>query len=95
MVTEKTIHCAVVRVPAETSRMPRQDPSRFRPSDLVPWADPYIASLVRKLQREVREERQGTPQRAADQALNVWDPWDWQGEEGQAVLERSGRNSLS
>lgn len=29
---------------------------RFRPSDLVPWSDPYIAGLVRKLQDEVRNE---------------------------------------
>ncbi|MCA9239358.1 MAG: hypothetical protein KDA37_04125 [Planctomycetales bacterium] len=38
--------------------MPQSEPSRFRPSDLVPWADPYIASLVRGLQRQVREERE-------------------------------------
>ena len=32
--------------------------SRFagRPSDLLPWADPYIARLVRNLQEEVRQE---------------------------------------
>lgn len=29
---------------------------RFRPSDLVPWADPYIAGLVRRLQSDVRKE---------------------------------------
>ena len=27
-----------------------------RPSDLLPWADPYIARLVRNLQEEVRQE---------------------------------------
>lgn len=58
MVAEKTIHCAVIALPAESTRMPQREPSRFRPSDLVPWADPYIASLVRGLQREVREERE-------------------------------------
>ena len=30
-----------------------------RPSDLIPWADPYIAQLVTKLQKEVRRERMG------------------------------------
>lgn len=30
---------------------------RFRPSDLVPWADPYIAELVHGLQEEVRQEQ--------------------------------------
>lgn len=28
-----------------------------RPSQLVPWADPYIAGLVRRLQSEIRFER--------------------------------------
>jgi len=28
-----------------------------KPSTLVPWADPYIAGLVRRLQSEVRFER--------------------------------------
>ncbi len=38
-----------------SERMPK---SRFnrRPSDLLPWADPYIARLVRNLQEEVRQE---------------------------------------
>lgn len=30
-----------------------------KPSTLVPWADPYIAGLVRRLQSEVRFERAG------------------------------------
>lgn len=29
----------------------------YKPSELLPWADPYIAGLVRKLQSEVRFER--------------------------------------
>ena len=39
---------------------------RFRPSDLLPWADPHIRSLVEQLQEEVREEasqRQGLADR--------------------------------
>jgi hypothetical protein len=30
---------------------------RYKPSALVPWADPYIAGLVRRLQSEVRFAR--------------------------------------
>ena len=85
MVAEKTIHCAVVCVPAEMSRMNVPDQSRFRPSDLLPWADPYIASLVRKLQREVREEREA---QLADAPHEAWEPLDWQGEASSAVLDR-------
>lgn len=33
-----------------------QSKPRFRPSDLLPWADPHIRSLVEQLQAEVREE---------------------------------------
>lgn len=47
--------CTVVCV-AET---PPTNENRFvrKPSTLVPWADPYIAGLVRRLQSEVRRER--------------------------------------
>jgi hypothetical protein len=47
--------CNVVRV----SERPEEAPARFvrKPSALVPWADPYIAGLVRRLQSEVRMER--------------------------------------
>ena len=46
--------CTVIRVAEE----PRLE-ERFvrKPSTLVPWADPYIAGLVRRLQSEVRMER--------------------------------------
>ena len=30
-------------------------------SELLPWADPYIARLIRKLQDEVRQERASRP----------------------------------
>ena len=33
----------------------------YKPSTLVPWADPYIAGLVRRLQSEVRFERAAAP----------------------------------
>jgi len=53
------IRCIVVEVPVnetlglEEGRLP----SRPRARDLLPWADPYIATLIRNLQDEVREER--------------------------------------
>jgi hypothetical protein len=51
----RRVVCTIVRV-AET---PAAMNERFvrKPSTLVPWADPYIAGLVRRLQSEVRMER--------------------------------------
>lgn len=71
MVTTTEIRCVVVvatpenedmnnRLPAQY-RLPTEKPKakpRFRPSDLVPWADPHIRSLVEQLQEEVRTEKQ-------------------------------------
>lgn len=52
--TTKKIYCTIVRVPT----MPERVADRLaRPSDLLPWADPYIARLVENLQQEVRSER--------------------------------------
>ncbi len=61
----RKVVCCVVRVPKHSEQLrchslasgssPRVD--RSRPSDLLPWADPYIAQLVRDLQHEVRSER--------------------------------------
>ena len=60
----KKVFCTIVRVEAVEdvrNRLPRPSVSshRFstRPSRLLPWADPYIAKLVRNLQKEVRSER--------------------------------------
>ncbi len=60
----KKFFCTVVRVPVadeysmriNTARIEIQQPAT-RPSDLLPWADPYIARLVTKLQDEVRDQR--------------------------------------
>jgi hypothetical protein len=51
----------IVRVAEE----PAVENPRFvrKPSTLVPWADPYIAGLVRRLQSEVRMERAALAQR--------------------------------
>ena len=50
----KKIFCTVVRVPTLAERTHDR---LARPSDLLPWADPYIARLVQNLQAEVRSER--------------------------------------
>jgi len=54
----KKIFCTIVRV-AENGERNQSHSNRFstRPSRLLPWADPYIAKLVRNLQDEVRSER--------------------------------------
>ncbi len=65
----RKIFCTVVRVSvaddnsmrANNQRFNSQQPNRLcRPSELLPWADPYIAGLVTKLQDEVRDERTQT-----------------------------------
>jgi hypothetical protein len=51
----RRVVCTIVRVAEEpaaaTERLVR------KPSTLLPWADPYIAGLVRRVQSEVRMER--------------------------------------
>lgn len=74
MVNAPQIQCFVVVAGAETDRMaasnnPRPTTPRFRPSDLLPWADPHIRSLVEQLQDEIREE--ATQRREAE----ATDPW--------------------
>jgi len=49
----RKVFCTIVRVPELGERTHRLN----RPSDLLPWADPYIARLVQNLQEEVRNER--------------------------------------
>jgi len=67
MVTDRKIRRVVVVADAEMQRMPTPTKPRFRPSDLLPWADPHIRSLVQQLQDEVREE--ATHRRAAEPRL--------------------------
>jgi len=43
------IHCIVVQVPDMTDYTPAR--AQLALQDLVPWADPYIASLAAKLAR--------------------------------------------
>lgn len=67
MAPTRKIRCVAVVVSVEDSFMDHDtnhtSPApRFRPSDLVPWADPQIAGLVQKLQNEVRDERRQAKQ---------------------------------
>ena len=66
----KKVFCTVVRVPVTEDRSRRQD-DRFsaRPSDLLPWADPHIARLVKRLQDEIRQQR-----RSASRMISELDP---------------------
>src|SRR5262245_27453707 len=52
MLTSK-IRCFVVRMPEEDSAVPPRGAWR----EALPWADPYILGLIRKLQDEVRRDR--------------------------------------
>jgi hypothetical protein len=54
MVASNRIRCTVVAVEVTSDRMM----SRGVAQDLLPWADPYVAQLIRNLQEEVRQERQ-------------------------------------
>lgn len=45
-----SVHCTVVEVPQMSEALRRRGLPGF--ADLVPWADPYIASLVEKVQYE-------------------------------------------
>jgi hypothetical protein len=52
MVAFNRIHCTVVAVPVD-GPMSRGALAR----DVLPWADPYVAQLIKNLQDEVRTER--------------------------------------
>ncbi|HEX5472078.1 MAG TPA: hypothetical protein VFW73_09335 [Lacipirellulaceae bacterium] len=54
MVAFNRIRCTVVAVSQpENSILSRGALAR----EVLPWADPYVAQLIKKLQHEVREER--------------------------------------
>jgi len=57
MVSARKVRCVVVVAEKDADGQTHyvQQP-RFRPSDLLPWADPHIRSLVEQLQHEVRDE---------------------------------------
>ena len=49
------VRCTVVAVGVSADRWSRRGALA---QDLVPWADPYVMMLIRRLQDEVRRERQ-------------------------------------
>jgi hypothetical protein len=54
MIARNRVRCTVVAVPVSTEfGVSRGAIAR----DLLPWADPYVAQLIKKLQDEVRWER--------------------------------------
>jgi len=54
MVARTQIRCMVVSVPTASDRITSRGAlSR----EVLPWADPYVAGLIKKLQDEVRRER--------------------------------------
>ncbi len=54
MVASNRVRCTVVAVEVSSDRISSRGVAR----DLLPWADPYVAQLIRNLQDEVRQERQ-------------------------------------
>lgn len=54
MVARTRIRCLVVAVPATSERSASRGALA---RDVLPWADPYVAGLIKKLQDEVRQER--------------------------------------
>ncbi|MEM9351388.1 MAG: hypothetical protein AAGA92_00075 [Planctomycetota bacterium] len=68
--TTRRVVCTIVRVHEQEVA---SDRFRSRPSDLLPWADPYICQLVENLQKEVREDR-AREDRAMNQRLKHLNP---------------------
>ncbi len=66
----RRVVCTIVRVHEQEVA---SDRFRSRPSDLLPWADPYICQLVENLQREVREDR-AQKDRAMNQRIKRQNP---------------------
>jgi hypothetical protein len=97
MLAARTIRCKVFAIDARNNvtevsegdapKYANSPAPRFRPSDLVPWADPYIAGLVHRLQSDVRKElAQAARTRAARFAAPVGDlEWPW--DDGVADME--------
>ncbi|HZL89494.1 MAG TPA: hypothetical protein VFB96_14110 [Pirellulaceae bacterium] len=79
------IRCQVVEVPAFDVLEPQEDGTR--PRDLLPWADPYITSLMMQLGRS-RGETEGL----LDDELTLcrWAADPWHGREWNAALEPVG-----
>ena len=82
MIAHNQVRCTVVAVPVSANEFLSLG-GRVR--DLLPWADPYIAQLIRNLQNEVREERQSPRSTARHQPRTG----------AEAALSTSGRISAA
>jgi hypothetical protein len=71
LTTTQRIVCTAVRI--DEPGVSRGNRLAYKPSALVPWADPYIAGLVRRLQSEVRFERATVTMGAAAMAGTTGD----------------------
>ncbi len=83
MKTPRRIRTVVVSVPVDndwlsSDRLAAGSAAtrpRFKPSNLLPWSDPYIAGLVRKLQDDVRESQD----RVKNEAEMPWnEPFEYE-----------------
>lgn len=89
--TSQRIVCSAVRI--DEPGVSRGNRLAYKPSELVPWADPYIAGLVRRLQSEVRFERAALaapqaelepPSPSFDADWDAWDQPRWNVEDAPA-----------
>lgn len=87
MVIARKIRCVVVVAEAENDVMTQRHQPRFRPSDLLPWADPHIRSLIEGLQDEVREEESN---RRRTDAATLSKLNDWQEPKNDSFLAAPG-----
>lgn len=84
MKTPRRIRTVVVSVPVDNDwlcqdRITQGSASvgpRFKPSDLVPWSDPYIAGLVKNLQSEVRRDFSANIENEAEMPWN--EPFEYE-----------------
>ena len=78
------IHCQVLEVPALDDITPRSEGTW--PRDLLPWADPYIAALMLKLERQ-----RGQTEGLLDDEFTLYEfaAEQWLGEEWQEGDEDS------
>lgn len=87
MSTPRRIRAVVVSVPVNTdwlnqdrmSQGTEEASPRFKPSDLVPWSDPYIAGLVRNLQSEVRRDFSSSIENEAEMPWN--EPFEYESDD--------------
>lgn len=74
MLAPSRIRCRVIAVPVSGEIASWRGAAR--PSELVPWADPYIAGLIHRLQEDVRRQRASTrvsPDESAELQLTAFE----------------------